>query len=231
MKTYYKRKLPHITPLDGLFFITFRLAGTLPKEVIVKWQTEKTEAIKAVRKQFLAKPNYTGHHNYELAKQRQQLITNIQKRYFKQIDDYLDQATQGPTWLKLPSIAQIVANKIREYDGIYYRLFTYCIMSNHIHLLFDTSIQLTTEIITPDCKPLSKIMQYIKGASAYQANQILQRQGRFWQPESYDHLVRDEREFCNIVRYIANNPIKAGLKTHWYDWDFTYVHPDYQILL
>jgi len=33
----------------------------------------------------------------------------------------------------------------------------------------------------------------------------------FWQDESYDHLVRHEREFEKIRRYIEENPVRAGL--------------------
>jgi hypothetical protein len=33
----------------------------------------------------------------------------------------------------------------------------------------------------------------------------------FWQEESYDHLVRHEREFQAIRRYIEENPVRAGL--------------------
>ena len=51
----------------------------------------------------------------------------------------------------------------------------------------------------------------IKGFSAHQANRILGRQGRFWQDESYDHLVRDDREFRRVQRYIEHNPVRAGL--------------------
>jgi hypothetical protein len=33
----------------------------------------------------------------------------------------------------------------------------------------------------------------------------------FWQEESYDRLVRHEREFVNIANYIEMNPVSAGL--------------------
>ena len=70
-------------------------------------------------------------------------------------------------------------------------------------------------------------MQLIKGGSAYLANKELGRQGHFWHKESYDHLVRNERERGNIIRYIANNPVKAAIVDDWKDFSFTYVHPDW----
>jgi len=51
----------------------------------------------------------------------------------------------------------------------------------------------------------------IKGFSAHQANRILGRQGRFWQDESYDHLVRADREFRRVQRYIEDNPVNTWL--------------------
>ena len=41
---------------------------------------------------------------------------------------------------------------------------------------------------------------------------MLGRTGQpFWQAESYDHSVRDDRESDRIKAYIENNPVKAGL--------------------
>jgi hypothetical protein len=42
----------------------------------------------------------------------------------------------------------------------------------------------------------------------------------FWQEESYDHLVRHEREFQKIRNYIEWNPVRAGLvtETSEYPW-------------
>jgi len=42
----------------------------------------------------------------------------------------------------------------------------------------------------------------------------------FWQEESYDHLVRHEREFEKIRSYIEENPVRAGLvaEANEYRW-------------
>jgi len=42
----------------------------------------------------------------------------------------------------------------------------------------------------------------LKGLTAHEANRILGRTGPFWQAESYDHPVRDGREFGPIHGYI-----------------------------
>ncbi len=65
-------------------------------------------------------------------------------------------------------------------------------------------------------------MQSFKGYTAHKANRLLCRKEAFWQHESYDHWVRDENELARIVKYIINNPVKAGLVEHWEDWPWTY---------
>lgn len=81
-----------------------------------------------------------------------------------------------------------------------YSLYAYVVMPNHVYLL-----------VTP-LAPVPTLLRHLKGASARLANQIVGRTGQpFWQPESYDHWVRDEKEFRKIQGYIEDNPVKAGL--------------------
>ena len=118
-----------------------------------------------------------------------------------------------------PKIAACVKNELEKYNGDYYDLQAYCIMPNHVHLLFDTSIQehsLTNPI------RLDKILKRLKGSSAVKANRLLKKRGSFWQKDSYDHLVRNQREWQRIYAYMLNNPFKAGLVENYYDWPFLY---------
>ncbi len=66
-------------------------------------------------------------------------------------------------------------------------------------------------------------MKRIKGPTAIYANRLLNRSGRFWQKESYDRCVRDEREYKNVVAYILENPVKARLVKTWDEYPFTYM--------
>jgi putative transposase len=74
------------------------------------------------------------------------------------------------------------------------------IMPNHVHLLF-----------TP-FSPLEKLIQAWKGVSARQMGQ-----GKIWQKNYRDTLIRDGGHFANAVRYIRRNPAKlrAGTYTLW----------------
>ena len=141
-----------------------------------------------------------------------------QKKFYKAYDDYLNSASFGPTYLSTPQIAKIVASTLRYYDKIDYNLVSYCIMPNHVHLLLT---------LLENSRDVSRIMQSIKRYSARQSNKILNRTGTFWQAESYDHIVRDEDEYYRVIKYILNNPVKAGLVNKWEDWEFTYCNADW----
>jgi REP element-mobilizing transposase RayT len=73
-------------------------------------------------------------------------------------------------------------------------------MPNHVHLLATPHVE------------VPRMTKSLKGITAKRANAMLALTGRsFWQDESYDHLVRHEREFEKIRNYIEENPVRAGL--------------------
>jgi REP element-mobilizing transposase RayT len=82
----------------------------------------------------------------------------------------------------------------------HYTLHAFAVMPNHVHLLVTASVA------------LPKLTKSLKGITAKRANAMLALTGlSFWQEESYDHMVRDGREFEKIREYIERNPIRAGL--------------------
>ena len=133
-------------------------------------------------------------------------------------DNILDSGKFGNQHLSNQEIVEVVKHCIQYADKKEYDLIAYSIMPNHFHLLFD---------LIKGNKGLSKIMQSIKGISARRSNLILNRTGTFWQDESYDRLVRDQKEFLAVLRYIMYNPVKAGLVENPFDWEHSYCHPDY----
>ncbi len=158
--------------------------------------------------------------------ERQTLILNERKRFFANYEEWLHKSMDGAHYLQRPEVAAIVKEQLHRFDGEFYKLIAYSIMSNHVHVLFDTSIQVK-ETDDWDCpweyKQLEYIMERVKGASARYANLALGRSGTFWQRESFDHYVRNEREFYNIILYILNNPVKAGIVDNWFNFPNNFV--------
>jgi putative transposase len=155
------------------------------------------------------------------------------RRWLKKFEDLMDGATTGPLWLKEERIADIVDEALRYRDGKIYRLDAFCVMPNHVHAVF---APLLTEAMAEraiqqkrngqnndDIKVvMASIMQSLKGRTARQCNLALNREGQFWQHESFDHIIRSQSEWERIVDYVVNNPVKAGLVKNWQDWKWSY---------
>jgi putative DNA methylase len=60
-----------------------------------------------------------------------------------------------------------------------------------------------------------------KSYTAKEANRILGRTGRFWQPEYFDRVVRGIQQLRNAVEYVHGNPVKAGLVHDPLAWQFS----------
>jgi REP element-mobilizing transposase RayT len=68
--------------------------------------------------------------------------------------------------------------------------------------------------------PLSSIIKDLKGFTARQVNMLLSRNGPFWHPDYFDRFMRDQGHRLRTIRYIEQNPVKAGLCSKPEDWRF-----------
>jgi REP element-mobilizing transposase RayT len=124
------------------------------------------------------------------------------------IESYLD-AGHGKCHLRQPEIAALVQENLLHFDGTRYRLLAWVVMPNHVHALIETSQTL-----------LAEILHGWKSYTSKAANRLLKRTGDFWQAEYFDRYIRDEEHFRKAVRYIENNPVKAGLVKSPEEWIF-----------
>jgi putative transposase len=198
---FYRRRLPHIHPANATFFITSRVAGSLPKHAIAALREEQLGRMQRIE-------------SVKDEEEKLRLTRELHERYFGHFDDYVDRISTGPRWLTTPAIAAIIKEALHFRDGKVYDLLCYTIMPNHTHLLF--SVQRTGS-------SLNKILQSLNRHTAREANKILNRQGAFWHHESYDHVVRDEADLERIVHYILYNPVKAGLCKTLDEWNWSYL--------
>ena len=197
-RDFYQRKLPHYQPKQGTLFLTYRLFGSIPKSVIDKLN---------YKSQLLT--NQNGKRNHADAK-------SLDSKYFHLFDSVLDKAPNEPYWLSNSSVGQIVYDSLKYQDGKQYDLWSFTIMPNHVHSLLT---------LKANSLNLEEILRHHKRYTARQGNKILQRSGHFWEAETYDHVVRDEIEFANILSYILTNPVKAGFVKKWDDWKWNYINP------
>jgi putative transposase len=204
VKRFYRRNLPHYQPENATLFVTFRIAASLPREVVLKIMEE--ESALECRLSKLADRS-----------ERIRLLNIQRKRYFERFDSLLDNQKTGPQWLRNHQVADMVSDAILYRDGNIYDLIAYCIMPNHIHMVF---------IVKRSDTSLYNILQSLKAYTARSANKILHREGAFWLHESYDHVVRNEKELKRIIWYVLNNPVKARIVKEWYEWPWLYCRPD-----
>ncbi len=107
------------------------------------------------------------------------------------IDEYLDQSTKG-AYLN-DNILLLLYDFILSKDAELYELIAFCIMPNHVHMLMKPLME------------LAKVMHYLKGGSARLINGVMGRKGKLWEKDYYDKLIRDEKHFRVVYRYIKNN--------------------------
>jgi len=210
-KTYYHRNLPHWQPPGAAIFLTCRLYGSLPENVIERLK----EAQKLVERE-IEKASGSAE---KIAK----LKLNQHKKLFAKIDAILDKAETGPRWLGETEIAALIEDTLLQRYAELYRLWAYVVMVNHLHLLLRPKlIARGNESPIDSYVSLGTITKSIKGYSGREANRILKRTGEtFWQQESFDHWPRDEDEFLRIIAYIENNPVRAGFVERPEEWTWS----------
>jgi putative transposase len=204
---FYKRRLPHLFQQNHPVFITWGIKFHLPEHIKSHLYTMKIDFEQSCK-------NLT--HEYKLLK-----ANAYHKRVFDWYDSQIGISKELPNVLFQPGISDIVKGCLHFYDDKKYCLHAYCIMPNHVHVLFTPYVNPVEYKTT-----LGVITKSWKGYSAKLINKELNRSGAFWNRESYDHLVRNENEFFGIVKYIIQNPVKANLVTNYQDWKFTWVSED-----
>lgn len=208
MKEFYRRRLPHIQPAEASYFITYRLAGSLPRQALTKLQEKYNREKKNIKSTFK---------DDKLALAAE--LKNLQQYYFYKYEYYLDQVLHGPAWLGQSAVAQVVSDSLHflEQQLQCWELWAFSILSNHVHIVCT---------LLPDAPPVHEIMRRHKNFTAVHCNRILGRTGEFWQEESFDRLIRDEDDFYFKIWYTLNNPVKASLVKNWQDWPFNFCHPE-----
>lgn len=248
-----KGDLPHWYMPGAAHFVTYRLADTLPVEVLKRLRAERDARIREAMRPTLA-ASATG------------MKALAHKQFFAAYDRYLDQGA-SVRWLENPAVAEIIIGNLYHHHQVKYQLLEYTVMPNHVHVLFvpiiadagsvghatdagsishgtgsvshvadaasvriqplasnESDLDYFSDEVTDTQSPLSQIMHSLKSYTANEANKVLNRSGQFWQRESYDHWVRDDAELARIAEYIANNAVSANLAKNAWDWPYCSAH-------
>jgi REP element-mobilizing transposase RayT len=187
--------LPHWYQPGVTYFITFRTEDSVPQSLLRSWHRRRDDWL---RRHGInpAAPSWKAqlYQSPELGYEYDATFTRV-------FLEYLDRG-YGERVLKDPPAAELVASALHHFDGDRYHLGDFVVMPNHVHVV---ACLLGTTELEAQCKSWKKF-------SAGKINRLLGRTGRFWQEESFDHLIRSPEHFEYFQRYIAENPQQARLK-------------------
>ena len=115
-------------------------------------------------------------------------------------------------WTLPPPAREIVVDTCVAGNGLMFDLYGLVVMPDHVHLAL---VPLTRPQLPI---PIAEIMQAIKAASARRINKLLNLHGRVWEEESFDRALRKEEQFEPTLRYMLENPVRAGLVDNRLDY-------------
>ena len=113
-------------------------------------------------------------------------------------------------WFSEFRLARIMCRLLHREEGLADAICLCCVvMPDHVHLL----VQLNRS-------PLAAVVNRLKSRSAVLLNREIGRRGGFWAPGFHDHALRREEDIRGAARYIAANPLRAGLVKRLGDYPY-----------
>ncbi|HMF81599.1 MAG TPA: carbamoyl-phosphate synthase large subunit, partial [Candidatus Acidoferrum sp.] len=175
--------LPHWEQTGATYFVTFRLADSIPADVLSQWKCERAAWLKLHPQPW----------DWKTARE-------YMRRFEEEREHWLDQG-HGSCLLREPRAAAIVAASLNHFDRQRYLVDAYVVMPNHVHVLFKPLGK----------NSLADILHSWKSFTAQALNREMNRAGALWMHESFDTIVRDAEHLRVCREYIAQNPAKARL--------------------
>jgi putative transposase len=117
------------------------------------------------------------------------------------------------------AVRDLILQSCLRFHDVKLHMFVAVVMPDHVHLIFQPIVdRAASEILS-----LPEIMSGMKGGSAHAVNKALGRKGPVWQPEFFDHVIRSGESLDQKIRYVMNNPVRAGLvdRPQDYQWLWT----------
>ena len=195
VRIYKSSFLPHWRQDGCTYFVTFRLADSLPSRLIREIDELKERWLK-LQNIDAQTPNW--HENLNQLSMQKQI--EFRRHVAVAVESRLDQALGNCTLAKLEN-AEIVASALRHFHQDRVMCGDFVVMPNHVHVL----------LMPINGYELEDLLRSIKGFSSKRINELEGTSGTIWHKDSYDHVVRDFQQLEAFQKYIAANPRKANL--------------------
>ncbi len=131
-------------------------------------------------------------------------------------------AVAGTVWhVSLPTLERrkvLVTKAVNEMviDALQFQclktnsqLLLYCLMPDHIHLLLAVGD--------------GNLVSLMRDVKTWTTRQWQRQSGerRLWQDSFHDHGIRKTEDIDALVKYIIENPVRAGLVEQWWNYPWT----------
>lgn len=180
-----QQTLPHWVQPGVSYFFTFRMADSVPQELLKEWGRQRAA--------------WLEHHPYPW---KEAVALEYAERFTERMEAWLEEG-HGSCALRDPEARKHVEQALTKFDGVRLDLDCAVIMPNHVHLLLKPRAD----------ENVFKLIGGMKGASARGCNVQLGSSGQaFWMEDSYNRIVRDYEELRVFREYIRDNPVKAKLR-------------------
>lgn len=190
--------MPHVNSPVLVQHVSYHLADSLPKEAVVAMDEQMKSLPPKLR----------------------------DKEMEQRIAAYLD-AGKGSCILRVTELADMVQETLKHFAGTRYELHAWCVMPNHVHVLFQPTNGWTMSKIVASWKSYTgrRISEYAKANGLPAGFSATLGRGvpsgpptRVWHREFWDRYIRDDAHYRTVVNYIHMNPVKAGLCASPEDW-------------
>ena len=188
--TFYMRNLPHWRQDGASYFVTFRLADSLPQSKL-----RELELMRDEWKRRFSNPVSVDQ------------IKTLSKEVMLRIEKWLDQGI-GECRLRREDAQTEVANAMHYFDG------DRCAWLLRHHAESCPCRRETVEAATASARENSSELETSNVSRIHKIDAVSdvgQATEALWQPESFDRIVRDEEHLYQIIQYIGRNPRLANL--------------------
>ena len=119
-------------------------------------------------------------------------------------------ASRQRVFLDAATVGLVRDQILRSAADFYFAVIAYCFMPDHLHMLVEA---------LRDDADAARFVHQAKQRSGYVFSK--ERGTQLWQPSFYDHNLRGTDATLSVVRYILENPVRAGLVATPEDYPFS----------
>ena len=175
-----RRHLPHWEQPGATYFVTFRLADSIPSDVLAQWREERGIWLKLHPQPW----------DWKTARE-------YMRRFEEEREQWLDQG-HGSCLLRDRRAQKIVVENLNRFDRDRYLIDAFVVMPNHVHVIVKPS----------GANSVSAILHSWKSFTSNQIKKVMNRTGSVWMAETFDTIIRDTAHLVACRDYIAQNPSK-----------------------